>query len=77
MASKDLEPKLRITADGKAAFDQLGNVSAALGSIDDEASGASGGLDEFVSKGTVFGKLAIGFNEVQEALRRIGAAAGD
>jgi tape measure domain-containing protein len=77
MASKDLELKLRITADGKVAVDQLGNVSTALSSIDDEARGASGGLDEFVSKGAVFGKLALGFNEVQEALGRIGAAASD
>lgn len=66
--AKDLEVKLRITADGKVAVEQLGNVDAALGSVDQAAEQAGGALGSFVAKGEVWGKLALGFNELGEAL---------
>lgn len=71
MADNDLEIKLKISADGTVAVEQLGAVDGALGSVDQGARRAAGGIDAFVAKGEGWGKLALGFNQAADALGRM------
>lgn len=75
--AKDLEVKLRITADGKVAVQQVGAVDASLESLADTGKATSSALESLVDKGEVWGKLAFGTNELIESLGRIGARVQD
>lgn len=79
----DLELKLRITADGKVAVEQVDNVAAATEELGDASKGASKGTESLAGTlkridQTISGSLKslLQFNESLEALERIGRILG-
>jgi len=76
MADRDLELKLRITADGKAAVSGLRQIDGALDGIGDSAENAEADVGGLLGVFGNVGTASVGLNQLAELLSKVGDAVG-